>query len=157
MKFLVLGAAGLAAASISSAAMAADAQVEAPIHQFIDAFNKGDIKGAAATHLASVSIVDEFAPHIWQGPNGFMAWAGDLMADAKAHGQTGNTVKLGALKREVVSGDAAYVIVAATYSYKQMGAAMREPGQMTYALKKTAEGWKIAGWSWTGPNPTPAK
>ncbi|MGZ5987249.1 MAG: nuclear transport factor 2 family protein [Caulobacteraceae bacterium] len=157
MRFLPLGAAALAAASISTAAMAASPQVEAPIRQFIDAFNKGDIKGAAATHLASVSIIDEVAPHIWQGPNGFMAWAGDLMADAKARGQTGNTVKLGAVKREVISGETAYVIMAATYSYAQKGVAMREPAQMTYALKKTAEGWKIAGWSWTGPNPTPAK
>jgi hypothetical protein len=34
---------------------------------------------------------------------------------------------------------------------------MHEPAQMTFALSKTAEGWKIAGWSWTGPDPTPAK
>ena len=34
---------------------------------------------------------------------------------------------------------------------------MHEPAQMTYALKKTPGGWKIAAWTWTGPDPTPVK
>jgi ketosteroid isomerase-like protein len=61
------------------------------------------------------------------------------------------------VKREVVSGKTAYVVIAATYNFKQNGLAMRELAQMTFAMKKTADGWKIAGWTWTGPNPTPVK
>jgi len=157
MKSLLLGAAALAAASISSAAMAANAQVEAPIRQFIDAFNKGDMKTAAATHLPSVTIVDEARPFLWQGPTAFMGWATDLTNDDKADGVSGEAVALGALKREVISGDNAYAIMAVTYSFKKKGVAMHEPAQMTFALKKTAAGWKIAAWTWTGPEPTPVK
>jgi ketosteroid isomerase-like protein len=158
MKPVILGAAMLAAWGAGSAALAADAAVEAPIHQFIDAFDKGDIKTAAATHLASgVTIIDEVAPHLWQGPNAFMGWAGDLTKDDKAAGISGEAVTLGVVKREVVSGDMAYVIIEAVYSFKQGGKSLREPSQMTYALKKTAQGWKIAAWTWTGPPPTPAK
>ena len=157
MKILVLGAAGLAAVSIGSVAMAANAQVEAPIHQFIDAFNKGDMKAAAAAHLPSVTIIDEARPHLWQGPTAFMSWATDLANDDKADGVSGESVALGAIKREVVSGDNAYVIVAATYNFKKKGVAMHEPAQITAALKKTAAGWKIAAWTWTGPEPTPVK
>ena len=54
------------------------------------------------------------------------------------------------------AGEGAYVVVNATYKFKQKGAAMREPARMTYALRKGPQGWKITGWTWTGPNPTPA-
>ena len=44
-----------------------------------------------------------------------------------------------------------YVVIAATYTFEQKGKAMHEPAQMTFAMKKVADGWKIAGWTWTGP------
>jgi ketosteroid isomerase-like protein len=158
MKSLVLGLGCLAlACTAAGTAAAANAEIEAPIHQFMDAFNKGDMKTAAAAHLASVTIIDEVRPFIWQGPKALMTWAGDLAKDDKADGVSGEAVALGAVKREVVAGTSAYVIVEATYSFKQKGVAMHEPAQMTFALKKTAKGWKIAGWTWTGPDPTPVK
>ena len=158
MKPMVLGMVCAAALSTASTASAANAQLEAPIRQFIDAFNKGDGKTAGATHSATgVSIIDEVPPYIWQGPKAFEAWAADLAKNDAAAGITDEKVTLGAVTREVVSPQTAYVIVAATYTFKQKGAPMREPAQMTFALTKTAEGWKIAGWSWTGPDPVPAK
>jgi len=48
-------------------------------------------------------------------------------------------------------------VTAATYSFKQKGVAMTEPAQMTFALKKAGDAWKISAWTWTGPDPTPAK
>ena len=157
MKPAILGLACLAGLSTATSSVAANAQLEAPIHQFIDAFNKGDVKGAAATHLPSVSIIDEVKPHIWRGPRAFMTWVTDLTNADKAAGISNEAVTLGAVSREVVSGDTAYVVIAATYSFKQKGVAMHEPAQMTYAMRKTARGWKIAGWTWTGPDPTPVK
>jgi ketosteroid isomerase-like protein len=158
MKSTILGLACLAAFSIASAATAADAQLEAPIHQFIDAFNKGDVKGAAATHMATgVSIIDEAPPHIWQGPKAVETWAADLAKDGKASGMSDEKVTPGAVTREVVSGQTAYVVIGATFTFKQKGVAMREPGQMTFAMKKSGAAWKIAGWTWTGPDPTPVK
>jgi ketosteroid isomerase-like protein len=158
MKSAIVGMACLATLSTASASAAADAQIEAPIRQFIDTFNKGDVKGAAATHLAAgTSIIDEFPPHIWQGPMAVETWAADLAKNDKAAGISDEAVALGAVTREVVSGDSAYVVVAATYTFKQKGVAMREPAHMTFALRKASGAWKIAGWAWTGPNPAPAK
>lgn len=158
MKTALIGILCAGLLSTASAAAAANAELAGPIHQFIDAFNKGDGKTAGATHLASgVTIIDEVPPYIWQGPKAFETWAGDLMKNDAAAGITDEKVTLGAVTREVVSPDTAYVIVAATYSFKQKGVAMREPAQMTFALKKDSGAWKIAGWSWTGPDPTPAK
>jgi len=157
MRFAIIGMACVAALSAASAADAADAALSAPIHQFIDAFNKGDAKTAAAAHLASVSIIDEVPPHVWIGPKAFGSWAADLEKNDKAAGISEEKVTLGAVTREVVSGQTAYVVIAATYTFKQKGVAMREPAQMTFSLAKEAAGWKIAGWTWTGPDPVPAK
>jgi len=51
MKFAILSIACVAALSASSAMAAGDAALEAPIHTFIDDFNKGDAAGAAASQL----------------------------------------------------------------------------------------------------------
>jgi ketosteroid isomerase-like protein len=157
MKSAILGVVCVAALSASLAMAAGNEALEAPIHTFMDAFNKGDAAGAAAAHLPSVSIIDEVPPHVWVGTKAFATWAGDLASYDMAHGISKEAVALGGVKREVVSGKTAYVVLAATYSFEQNGKAMHEPAQMTFAMKKLADGWKIAGWTWTGPNPTPVK
>jgi len=143
-----------AALCIGSAAQAqtTDPQVMAPITKFMDTFNKGDVAGAASTHAAGgdVVIVDEVPPFVWRGPGAFQGWAGDLAKYDKEHGITDEHVAIGAATRTEVGGDTAYVIVPATYTFKQGGAAMRAAAQMTFALKKEPSGWLIQGWTWTG-------
>ena len=157
MKTAIISLVCLAALSTATAAGAANAQLQAPINQFIDSFNKGDVKGAAAANLATgVSIIDEFPPHFWQGPKAFASWVDDLTKNDKAAGITEEKVTLGAVTREVLSGDTAYVVMAATYTYLEKGVPMTEPARMAYALKKTDAGWKIASWTWAGDVPKPA-
>jgi ketosteroid isomerase-like protein len=146
---------GVFASFVSVTGAIAGATPVGTIHAFIDAFDKGDAAGAAATHAANVTIVDEMAPHVWSAPGAFQAWAGALMADAKASGQSGNKVTLGEVIRDQEEGDTAYVTMAATYSYDQKGAAMSEGARMVFALKKTAGDWKITAWAWAGDPPKP--
>ena len=54
-------------ASRSSAVSAEQASVMAPVHQFIDGFNKGDTKAAIAACSDAVSIIDDLPPHEWHG------------------------------------------------------------------------------------------
>ncbi|MBX9730136.1 MAG: DUF4440 domain-containing protein [Sphingomonas sp.] len=138
-------------------ALAKDAALEAPIYQFVEAFNKGDITAAAATHADDAHITDEFAPHFWGGHDVLKRWAADFDKDAAAKGLTNPKVVLGVVTRELVTGDRAYVVVPSTYTYTLKGVAMAESAQMTYALKKQANGWKIVAWTWTGPDASPAK
>jgi len=156
MKTRLAGFVGSLSLLVPGAALAADAQLMAPIHQFIDSFNKGDVKAAEAAYASSVAIIDEVAPYIWTGPGAFKAWASALMADAKTRGDTDQGVTVSDPIREEVTGDRAYVVVPAVYAFKEKGAAMKEAGQMTFALLKGAAGWKIAGWTWTGPKAAPA-
>jgi hypothetical protein len=156
MRHLTFGVVVCLLMGAAAAAQTPDAQLIAPIQKFIDSFNKGDMAGAAATHAAEadLAIMDEVPPYFWRGPRAFQEWSTDLAADAKKQGITDEAVTISAPTRVETSGDQAYVIVPAVYSFKQRGAAMREVAQMTFALKKGPGGWLIHGWTWTGRKPT---
>ena len=150
MRNAILAAACLAigAGGLAHAAPADDAVAVA--HKFIDAFDKGDIKAAAATHEADAAILDEVGAHQWHGPGAFQAWADALMKESAAAGDTDEAVILGKTIRAQVDGDAAYAVFQATFKYKEHGKPMSEPAQMVYAFRKEADGWKIAAWAWSG-------
>jgi hypothetical protein len=139
-------------------AQAPDAQLMAPIQKFIDSFNKGDLAGAAATHAAGadLTIIDEVPPFVWRGAKAFHTWSAALDSISKQAGITDQMVTISAPTRTESTGDSAYVIVPAVYTYKEKGVAMREAAQITVVLKKGASGWLIHGWTWTGPKPQKA-
>jgi ketosteroid isomerase-like protein len=141
----------------ATAARAGDAAVEATIRKFGEAFNKGDVKAAKALHVAAPIIIDEVAPHSWTGAKAFDSWLADLAKSEAAEGKTGGQVAISAPTREVVSGNSAYVIVPATYTFKQKGAVLRETAQMTFVLSKQTSGWRILSWTWTGAEGAPVK
>ncbi|MDP9266792.1 MAG: nuclear transport factor 2 family protein [Acidobacteriota bacterium] len=135
--------AALAAASDKSDAVAA-------VHQFADGFNQGDVASALATCASPASIVDEFPPYAWQGPKACADWAHDYDADAKKNGITDGKVTLGKPWHVDVSGDRAYVVMPAKYSFKQKGKRATEPASiLTVALQKGTAGWRITGWAWS--------
>ena len=79
-----------------------------------------------------------------------LKWLADYEADIKKNGITDPSVTLGAPKHIDITGDRAYVVVPADYTYKEKGKAMKEAGSLlTLALQKVAAGWRITGWSWT--------
>lgn len=156
MKALVVLSCALFLAA-APMAHAGDAGVEATIRQFADAFNKGDMKAAKALHVAAPVIIDEVAPYIWRGPKAFDAWGADLGKAEAAEGKSGGKVTIGAPTRENIMGDHAYVIAPTTYTFQQKGQTMRETSQITLALEKQASGWKIASWTWTGPDAKPVR
>ena len=142
---------------LAGAAQANDAGVDATIKSFADAFNKGDMKAAKALHTASPIIIDEVPPHAWTGAMAFDQWGADLGKSEAAEGKSGGKVTMGAPTREVISGDHAYAIVPSTYTFQQKGQTMREKAQITFVMAKEAGGWKIASWTWTGPEAKPVK
>jgi ketosteroid isomerase-like protein len=155
MRYLTLGAIVCLCVGIGSAAQAqtTDPQLMAPINKFMEAFNKGDMAGAAATHAeeADLVIIDEVPPYLWRGAQAFQTWVADLTSDDKKNGVTDQKVSIGAATRVEMNGTGAYVVVPSVYTFKQKGVAMREAAQMTFTLKRSGSGWLIHGWTWTGP------
>jgi len=153
----LIGAAGALALFAGAVHAAPQDDITATINQFVAAFDKGDMKSAEATQdSADLTIIDEVAPYVWKGPTAFGSWGHDLMAsDAKA-GITNESVAISPPSRIELDGERAYAVVPVVYSFKDHGAAMHEPAQMTFALHKGVDGWKITAWTWTGPKATPA-
>src|SRR5271165_6411708 len=69
--------------------------VMVPVHQFVDGFNKNDVKMAVAACADQTSIIDEFSPYHWQGAGACAAWANDYDAAAKKDGDSDGMVTLG--------------------------------------------------------------
>jgi len=155
MRVVFLGlVSALALAGAAKAAAPTDAELTAPIHQFFDAFGKGDMAGATAAYApVDLTIVDELPPYIWRGPDALKAWAADLGKDDANRGLTEPAVTLGEVFRTEVTGDKAYVIIPAIFAYKEHGAPMHDPARMTFTLTHGDGGWKITSWTWTGPKP----
>jgi ketosteroid isomerase-like protein len=132
------------------AAASEKTDVMATVNQFIDGFNKGDVKSALAACAAPAFIIDEFPPYAWQGPTACSDWANDFDANSKKDKITDPVVVLGKAKHVDVTGDHAYVVLPAAYNFKQAGKAMAETGStLTVALQKLEAGWRIAGWTWS--------
>jgi len=120
------------------------------VRQYIDAFNKGDGEAMASTFAVPGSILDGMAPHVWQGPTASQDWYRDVLTEAKQHGASNYSVKLGEPLHNNTSGKSAYVVVPATMTFKVHGQQVTQSGAIfTVALRKLAEGWRITAWAWT--------
>ncbi|MDQ6780148.1 MAG: nuclear transport factor 2 family protein [Candidatus Eremiobacteraeota bacterium] len=143
--------AGVVLVSLPAAAGTAEqTSVMAAVHQFFNGLNRGDVKTAVAACASPAAVVDDFPPHTWQGPSACMDWATAFGASLKQAGDTNPHVALGTPWRVDVTADRAYVVIPATFTYKEHGKAMTESGSsFTAALHRTAAGWRITGWAWS--------
>ena len=147
--FMAVSLSAFAAVATAQTLGAAQTAVVAVVHQFVDGFNKGDMKIMAASCAEQASILDEFPPHEWHGAGACAKWASDYDADAKKNGITDGVVTLSTPMHVDVTGDRAYVVVPATYNFKLKGKPVSEVGSIiTLALLKSPAGWRITGWAW---------
>ena len=121
----------------------------ATVHNYLDAFNRGDQKTMAATFAVPGYILDGMAPHIWQGPTATRDWYQDVLREGKEHGASGYLVSSGEPLHNNVTGNSAYVVLPATMSFDLKGTKVTQSGAVfTVALRKTADGWRVAAWAW---------
>jgi ketosteroid isomerase-like protein len=123
------------------------------VRQYIDGFNKGDPKAMATAFAVPGSILDGMAPHVWQGPTAAQDWYKDVLVEGERHGASDYFVILGEPLHNNVNGDSAYVVVPATMTFKAHGKKITQRGAVfTLALRRLAEGWRIAAWAWAKGN-----
>ena len=118
-KMIILLA--IAIAATSSAFASEETNVMATVNQFVDGFNKRDLKSAAAACADQMFIIDEFSPHLWQGAGAFSKWVDDFDADAKKNETTDGLVTLLKPRHVDVTADRAYVVIPANYAFKKQG------------------------------------
>jgi ketosteroid isomerase-like protein len=121
----------------------------AAVRKYVDAFNQGDAAAMATTFAVPGSILDGMAPHVWQGPTATQDWYRDVLIEGKQHDVSDYFITLGEPLHNNVTGDSAYVVVPATMTFKVRGKQVTQSGAVfTVALRKLAEGWRIAAWAW---------
>lgn len=131
-------------------ALAQNADVMKVINQFVDGFNKGDMKSALAACADMTIIIDEFPPHSWSGAGACGKWAADYDAHGRQNGITDGIVTLTKPKHLTVTGDRAYAVIPSNYEYKEKGKPVKQTGSIfTFVVQKGAAGWKIVAWSWS--------
>ena len=119
------------------------------VHSFVDAFNKGDVKGMAACCVIPMSILDGLAPHVWHGPTACEDWFRDVLIAGERELAGDYLVILGRPWRVDVSGDHAYVVIPATMRFTVKGNQVTQSGSVfTLALRRIPAGWRIAAWAW---------
>jgi hypothetical protein len=136
---------------IPRSAFASDkTDVAAAVHQFFDNLDDKHMDKAVAACDSPVSILDEFPPHQWYGPTACADWAKALNAYDEKIGLTDGVAKLGTPWTVEVTGDRAYFVAPATYTFKQHGKPGSEPHAVfTVALRRTEAGWRITSWTWS--------
>lgn len=124
--------------------------VIAAVHQYFDNLDKDKLQMSLAVCDSNVSILDEFPPHVWQGATACADWFRDWNAYDEKNGVTDPVAVLGTPWSVDVSGDRAYFVAPATYTYNQHGKAVKELHSVfTAALRRTDAGWRITAWSWS--------
>jgi len=147
---MVVAALGIALA-VGLAGASDQTDVTATVNRFIDSMNKGDVKAAVTTCATPSAIIDEFPPYGWQGATACADWATDFDTFNKKNGITDAVATLGKPRHLDITGDRAYAVIPATYTYKQKGKKVVESGStLTAALRKIERwGWVFTGWAWS--------
>jgi ketosteroid isomerase-like protein len=137
------------AAAAATLAASEQGAVMATVRQFVNGFNAGSIKTMTLACASPASIVDDLPPHEWQGPTACADWAKTYAAYAARYGISDSIVTLGRPWHVDITGDRAYVVVPAAYTYRQHGRRLSQSGSVyTLALRKVGPRWLITGWAW---------
>ena len=90
---------------------------------------------------------------MWTGKDAPHVWAQGFDADAKAQHITDPRMDYAAPMRAESDGKSAYILLPTVYHIKQNGRSMSAAGTMSFVMSRTADGWKIASWTYSAPAP----
>jgi hypothetical protein len=122
------------------------------MQQTIDAANKNIDAAVVSNFMPSVVLVDDLPPYVFRGPaaDAISDWSKAYGTDSEKNEITDFSMKLLKPRRVAVSGDRAYIILPAIYSFKQRLKPTQTRGIITATLERVNKKWLIATWSWAG-------
>ena len=147
---IALATAAIAASLACTATMAHASEadsVKQTVRTWFAKFNAGDGAGALALNTENGSIIDEFAPFRWTR---FADWFKDYDAYAQTNGITASKIRIGNFTHVNVDGGRAYVVVPATYVFRENGRPHSEPATDVLSLEKINGSWRITSAAWLG-------
>jgi hypothetical protein len=122
--------------------------VMATINGAVAAFNKGDMNAWSTACASTTSIIDDFPPYTWGAPAACADWWTAFVAANKKNDMSWGTLVLGSGWHVAVTGNRAYTVFPAIYTYKMKGTPAKDSGVFTLVPTRTPAGWRVAAWSW---------
>ena len=101
-----------------------------------------------ATCAPSSTVIDEFPPYSWSGPDACARWSAAFKAFAAKLKLSGFKGKVAPKPFIDVGGNNAYVVAKMTFDAMMAGKPMSEQGTWTFVAAKAGTGWKITSIAW---------
>lgn len=108
----------------------------------------GAVEMLTNAYTSDPTIVDEFAPYEWSGPNAVRQYASDLHAWLRAGNLKSVHVTFDAVRFWDTKGDRAWITMPATFSFTINGKLGSESGTYAFVLVRINGAWKAKSSSW---------
>ena len=115
--------------STAGPALASD---KGDIMAILNQWNDADEAKAVAACADDAAVIDDIPPYEWHGSSACSKWQKDYDAYLQL----------------LITRDRAYAVIPATFAFTKDGKPVRISATATFALHKTAAGWRITGWAW---------
>jgi ketosteroid isomerase-like protein len=150
MRFRALLLSAIAAGFIATPALAAapNAAIMTTLNGLLAATNADNASKVNSYFTSPATIVDEFPPYTWTGPNAGAAWWRAVAASNVSLHIKNMHVAMGRITQSNVSGSWAYAVVPLTITATSKGKPWRETGLWAAVLHRTGGVWKVASASW---------
>jgi ketosteroid isomerase-like protein len=114
----------------------------------LNQWNDADEAKSVAACADDAAVTDDVPPFEWHGAGACARWQRDEDAYLQHEGITDAVSTIGDPRQLLISGDGAYAVLPATYAFTQKGKRVHATATATFALHKTASGWRITAWTW---------
>jgi hypothetical protein len=114
----------------------------------LEQWNDADEAKAVGACADEASVTDDIPPFEWHGAGACARWQKDYDAYLQKEGMSEATGTLGKPRQLLISADHAYAVLPATFAFTQKGKRVNVVATATFALHKTAAGWRITAWTW---------
>jgi ketosteroid isomerase-like protein len=131
-----------------SAGASDKADVTAVVQRWAASFNGDDLKTGNSVCAEEAVVIDDFPPHVWQGPDACAQWFTGYQALAAKLGMTQPKIIVRDSRHVDVESGYAYFVAPVTLSFKKAGKPVTDHGVITMALHKSDAGWRITGFAW---------
>jgi hypothetical protein len=101
---------------------------------------------AAAFADADVTIIENFAPHVFAGPGAVAMWTAEMRRHLE--GTSDLRHSFGPAQDFAVSADAAYFSLPTHWRGVARGRAFDEDGGWAFLLVRTPTGWRVRSYAW---------
>jgi ketosteroid isomerase-like protein len=118
------------------------------VYRWADAFSRRAFNTDIAPCAEDAVVIDDFQPHLWQGPGACTKWFKAFEVWAAKAAVTKAVIAVGVIRHLDFDGGYAYLVAPVTLSYTKAGKPLNSLGTITMTLRKGVSGWRVSAVAW---------